>query len=114
MAKALSPLGHYFVRVMGGEDVGVGRVKSADEGVAVQEIRQVRGCEVVEGLVCGKEYLEVYALFYRKPVKLTDDRGDVLTGEGTGEQQSFEHIVVFEEQWRGDHAGCHCSSRAWR
>ena len=50
----------------------------------MEEIRQVRGGEVVDGLICKQEDFELYAVLNREPVELLEDRSDVMDGGGSG------------------------------
>ena len=45
----------------------------------VEEVGEVGGSQVVEGLVGGEENLEMYPVFNREPVKVMEDWGDVVT-----------------------------------
>ena len=52
----------------------------------MEEISQVLRCEVVEGLKGNEEDLEMYTLLDREPVKFLEDRGDVFSEVGAGEE----------------------------
>ena len=54
--------------------------------MVVKEVGNVLGCLVVEGFVGGDEDFEVDSLFDREPVEVTEDRCDVVSGAGVGEQ----------------------------
>ena len=88
MAKALSPTVRYLVVVM-----GVRRLASEERSPRVGEWRWRRsvrygGARFVESLERDEEDLEMYALFYGEPVQFLEDRGDVFSGGGAGEQTS--------------------------
>ena len=44
-----------------------------------EEVGEVGGSEVVEGLVGGEYNFEVYPVFYQEPVKVMEDWGDVIS-----------------------------------
>ena len=46
--------------------------------VFVEEVAEVVGGEMVESFVCEEEVFVVDAILYRKPVKLDENRGDVV------------------------------------
>ena len=51
----------------------------------MQEFTNVWRGEVVEGLECEEQNLEMDAGFDREPVKLLKDRSDVINGRGSGD-----------------------------
>ena len=48
----------------------------------LEEIRQIRGGEVVDGLECKQEDCELYTELNRDPVELLQDRSDVVDRGG--------------------------------
>ena len=50
----------------------------------VDEVRQIWGSKVMDGLKCKQEDFEFEAELNREPVELLEDRGDVVDGWGAG------------------------------
>ena len=51
-----------------------------------EEVRQIGGGQTVESFVCEQECFEGYAGFDGEPMEREEDRGDVVTGSGMGEE----------------------------
>ena len=69
-----------------------------------EEVRQIGGGQTVESFVCEQEYFEGYAGFDGEPVEREEDRGDVVTGSGVGEEAGsrvLNHLKSMEGA-RGD------------
>ena len=54
--------------------------------MTLDEFREVEGGLVIEGFVCGGEYFEVDTEFDWEPVEFLEDRSNVVSGSGSGEQ----------------------------
>lgn len=62
----------------------------------MEEISQVWGSEVIKSFVGDEEDLEMYTLFNGKPVKLTEDGGDVFSGGGSSEQSGSRVLNILQ------------------
>jgi hypothetical protein len=76
----------------------VRRLASAERRwrVAMEEICYVRGCKVVKRFVGGEENLEIDVLFYRKPMKLTEDESNVFSGGGVSKQSGSRVLYIWQ------------------
>ncbi len=62
--------------------------------MAAEEVSEIGWSQVVKGLVGDEEDFEMDTLFHREPVKLTEDRGDVISGRGTSEQSGSGVLYI--------------------
>ena len=78
---------------------GGGRPEGARGGGDVEEIRQVGGGEVVNGLESVQQDFEVSSELDGEPVKLLEDGGDVMKGGGSGDDPGcrvLNHLEFME------------------
>lgn len=64
--------------------------------MAVEQVTEIGRGLVMEGFVSEKKDFELNSLWDREPVEVPDDRGDVVTGAGVGEQTSSRVLDVLE------------------
>ena len=62
----------------------------------MEQVGEVAGGLVVEGFVGEEEDFEVDPVRNGEPVKFLEDRGDVLTGAGVGEQAGGRVLDVLK------------------
>ena len=72
--------------------------------MAMDKFGEVEGGLVIEGFVCGGEYFEVDSEFDWEPVEFLEDRSNVVSGSGSGEQagSGVLNILEFFEDLGGD------------
>ena len=63
--------------------------------MAVEQVSEVGKGLVMEGFVCEEDF-EFNLLWDGEPVKVLEDRGNVVTGAGVGEQTSSRVLDVLE------------------
>lgn len=68
------------------KEVGIRRTEAAGWVVAMEHVSEVGRGLVMEGFVCEEEDFELNALWNWEPVEFLEDRSDVITGAGVGEQ----------------------------
>ena len=70
----------------------------------MDEIRQVWGGEVMDGIECVEEDLVVYAVFDGQPVELVKNGGDVGDGRGFGDDAGCSVLdqLDFMEEFVGE------------
>ena len=61
-----------------------------------EEVRQVRGRQVVEGFEGEEEYLEVDALFNGEPVERLENGSDVFAGPVVGKEAGSRDLDQLE------------------
>ena len=64
---------------------GGGRPEGARGDDDGEEIRQIWGGEVVDGIECVEKDFECNSEFDREPVKLLENGGDMVKGGGSGD-----------------------------
>ena len=78
------------------QEVGIRGTEGAGRSVMVEQICEVGGGLVMEGFVSEEKEFELDALWDREPVEVLEDRGDVVTGTGMGEQTGSRVLNVLE------------------
>ena len=63
--------------------------------VAVEQVSEVGRGLVMEGFVWEEEDFELNLLWGREPVEVLEDRGNVVTGAGVGEQTSSRVFLTY-------------------
>ena len=62
--------------------------------MALDEFGEVAGGLVVEGFVCDGEYFKIDSELYWEPMKVTEDRCNVVPGSGSGEEAGSRVLDV--------------------
>ncbi len=79
-----------------GKKVSVGRVEAAGGSVAVEQVSEVGGGLVMKAFVSKETHFKLKASWDREPVEVLENRGDVITRVGVGEQASSRVLDVLE------------------
>ena len=68
------------------QEVCISRPEGAGGIIAFDEVTEVLGSLVIEGFVSGDQYFIVNPVFDWEPVEVVEDRGDVISFAGFGEE----------------------------